>query len=57
MYQRINQMNLSTRRLTLSQIQKENQSKLFNLITISVKDSIADLGMIALISYEKKKIK
>ena len=57
MYQRINQMNLSTRRLTLSQIQKENQSKLFNLITISVKDSIADLGMIALLSYEKRKDK
>jgi FkbH-like protein len=55
MYQRINQMNLSTRRLTLAQIQKENKNKTFNLITLSVMDSIADLGMIALISYEIRK--
>ncbi len=55
MYQRINQMNLSSRRLTKSQILRENSSKSLNLLTISVKDSIVDLGMIALISYQKRK--
>jgi FkbH-like protein len=55
MQQKINQINLSTRRLSLKEIQKENKSRNIESYTFSLKDKFTDLGMVSLITIKHNK--
>jgi FkbH-like protein len=54
MYNRINQINLSSRRLSIEKIKKELKNNM-KIVTLRVEDKVTNLGIIGLISYYEKK--
>ena len=57
MQQRINQINLSSRRLSLQQIKKENNKKNIKIYLFSINDKYSSLGVVASITLREDKEK
>jgi FkbH-like protein len=54
MYNKINQLNLSSRRLSIKDIENEVKNTNLKIITFRLKDNITDYGIISLLSYKIK---
>jgi FkbH-like protein len=54
MYNKINQLNLSSRRLSKKDIENEVKNTNLKIITFRLKDNITDYGIISLMSYKIK---